>query len=154
MNKGALNLEGNCLFSGLYLNELIYYGLKSHEVDEFLYDAYEHVLYALTQNPTQTDLEIILRRFEWDFLMACGYQLLFTQEAHSYKPIVESYYYTFIPGEGFVSAEKGIPGAHLLSLGNQELFDPAVLKTAKFIARKAIDHALSGQAIRTRELIK
>lgn len=148
----SLVLMGDSLFAGLYVNELIYHGMQPLDPCASLYDAYVETLQALTNVITRLDIEKILRRFEWHFLSTCGYELSFTHEALTEKPVEIHSHYNFIPGEGFVLTSKGIPGECIIAMANDELDDPLVLKAAKWIMRRAIDHALGGKRIKAREL--
>ncbi len=148
----SLVLTGDALFSGLYLNELIYHGLYQHDPSPSLYDAYTQTMQALTQAVSRQDIEKILRRFEWYFLSSAGYEFSLTHEAATHQPILKDCFYDFIAGEGMVLATKGLSGQSILALANNELDDPMVLKAAKWIMRRAIDHALGGKRIKAREL--
>lgn len=149
-----LNLIGQNLFAGLYVNELLYHALRPQDQNAELYDVYKHTLHALTEVTEQLALEILLRRFEWTLLAACGYQMSLTHDARSGLMIIPEGQYTLIVGEGFIIVEQGICGAHILALAEGKLDDPLVLKSAKRIMRRAIDHALGGRSIKSRELYR
>ncbi len=68
----SLYLEGNALFSGLYVNELLYYALSPMYPDLELFDAYLQTVYGLASAQDKSAIESLLRRFEWSLLMACG----------------------------------------------------------------------------------
>jgi len=146
----SLVLTGDSLFSGLYVNELIYHGLYPLDPSPSLYDAYMQTLHALTQVVLRLDIEKILRRFEWQFLLSCGYVFSLTHEALIQRPVLHDCFYNFIAGEGFVLATQGISGQSIIALANDELDDLIVLKAAKWIMRRAIDHALNGKPIKAR----
>lgn len=149
----SLVFAGQNLFVGLYINELLYHGLQQNEPEVALYDAYEAILSALTLTDDRLIVEAMLRRFEWIFLSVCGYQLSFTYDAHL-SPILADKHYTFIPNEGFICTEKAIPGHHILAFRDNVMEDLAVLKSAKWIARRAIDFALGEKRILARELVR
>ena len=145
-------LQGISLFSGLYVNELLYYALSpSSPVDE-LFNAYLTTLNGLALNSDRLAVEPLLRRFEWVLLKNCGYSFSFTQEACTGELIIPDHYYHFVAGEGFIAASKGIPGEHLLALSEDNLSEEAVLKSAKRIMRQAIDHLLGGREIQARNI--
>jgi len=148
----VVRLEGSALFSGLYLNELIYYGLKPFDIHEELYAAYQSSLNLLSSVKGKLDVEAILRRFEWSLLNHCGYAPDFTLEARGMDAVRPEFYYQYIAGEGLYKAERGIPGKHILALAHDNLDDPETLKTAKYIMRKAIHHFLDGREIKSRAL--
>lgn len=148
----SLPLEGHYLFAGLYVNELLYHALGPLDAYPRLYEAYTATLFALCHASDQVALEIVLRRFEWALLAAIGYGLSLTHEARTGLPIVSSQQYVLIAGVGLIGAEQGMKGAHLLALSDDALTESDVLKTAKKIMRIAIDHALGGKKIKTRDL--
>lgn len=149
-----LALEGNSLFSGLYINELLYYALSPVYSDADLFNAYLMTLNGLALSHERLVVESLLRRFEWALLKACGYSFSFTQEARTGVLVATDTYYQFVAGEGFVFASKGIPGEHLLALADDNLNEVVYLKSAKIIMRQAIDHLLGGREIKARQLYK
>ncbi len=149
-----LCLAGQNLFAGLYVNELLYHALRPQDPSVELYDTYQHTLHALTDVTEPLVVEIILRRFEWSLLAACGYQMSLTHDVRSGLSIAPENNYALIVGEGFIVADQGICGAHILALAAGKLDDPFVLKSAKRIMRRVIDHALGGRHIKSRELYR
>lgn len=142
------------LFSGLYINELLYHALRVQDPHPDLYDAYVTTLQNVSLSTTQMDLEPILRRFEWKVLTSTGYAMSLTHDASTHHPIVATHHYRFQAGMGFLQAQEGILGADILALANDDLQAPHILKTAKFIMRQALAHALGGKTIKSREFFK
>jgi DNA repair protein RecO (recombination protein O) len=149
-----IHLPGQNLFAGLYINELLYHALKPHDPHATLHTAYTLALQALMMASNRFAIEMVLRRFEWELLSSCGYHMSLTHDARSTKPIMAHHFYRFIVGEGFVLAEEGVSGAHLIALSQNKLDDLAVLSMAKQIMRRAIDHALGGKEIKARALYR
>ena len=149
-----LHLAGQCLFAGLYVNELLHLALRPHDAHANLYIAYRYALEAISMSQERLVIEVVLRRFERTLLTSCGYYLDFTHDAYSQQPIVDKRYYHFIAGVGFVLAEEGIRGAHIIALNEDRFDDVAVLKEAKRIMRCAIDHALDGKILKARALYR
>lgn len=147
-----LQLESNSLFSGLYINELLYYALSPVYPDAELFNAYLMTINGLALTQDRLVVESLLRRFEWILLKSCGYSFSLIQEARTGVAIIADAYYQFVAGEGLVSASKGFPGEYLLALADDNLSEPAYLKTAKIIMRQAIDHLLGGREIKARSL--
>lgn len=147
-----LTLRGHALFSAWYINELLYYLLKPLSPEASLYQAYSHTLHALATTSDQLAVEVLLRRFEWALLKACGYCFSWTQEAARGDPIVASACYQWVAGQGFLLANQGIPGEHLIAIAADNFSEIAYLKSAKIIMRKAIDHLLCGKKIQARAL--
>jgi DNA repair protein RecO (recombination protein O) len=146
-------LSGQYLFAGLYLNELINYTLSVNQAEPAVFSAYEDTLRGLAQQPNAPALEALLRRFEWQLLVAAGVSISLTHTADDdTTPIQADNYYRLIPGAGFQSAVQGFSGAHILALARDELSNLEVLRTAKRIMRLAIDHLLNGQPLQSRRL--
>ena len=150
----SLDLKGHSLFAGLYINEIIYHGLRQLDPSPVLYDAYEHALYALARVSQRLEIEAILRRWEWQFLLSCGYAFSLTHEAVSQHAIEPEKYYDFIAGDGLILSleNTGVPGQCIIAMANNELDHPVTLRVAKWIMRRAIDHALDGKTIKARKL--
>jgi DNA repair protein RecO (recombination protein O) len=135
---------GKNLFSALYMNELLHYTLRPQDPDV--------TLKALSRAEGRLSIEAILRRFEWVFLKACGYEISFTHDARTAQLISDKNFYRLVPGEGFILVDKGISGAHLMAMADDDLSDAMVLNASKKIMRQAIDYALDGRVIRARAL--
>ena len=148
----SLTLARDNLFAGLYVNELLYHALKEQDAYSELYDTYTQTLHALMTALDRFAVEMILRRFEWALLCACGYSMSLTHEIEDARPIAAENRYQFIVGEGFIRDERGLPGTDILALAQGCLDNRSVLKTAKSIMRLAIDHLLDGRPIKAREL--
>jgi DNA repair protein RecO (recombination protein O) len=147
-----LELRGDALFSGLYVNELLYYVLKPVYADASLFDAYWATLNDLAKALGKHDVEAVLRRFEWALISACGYSFSLTDDAATGAAITAEGVYRFEAGLGFIPHGSGILGAHILALAEDNLADLACLKSAKLIMRQAIDHLVGGREIKARAL--
>ncbi|ARG99813.1 DNA repair protein RecO [Legionella micdadei] len=152
IQREIIALAGNSLFAGLYVNELVFYALRPMESCPELFKVYQDTLQGLAVLHDRVAIEVLLRRFEWALLFACGYGVSFTQEAHSVTPINAHQFYQFVPGEGFVLAGTGILGEYILALAQGQLNQLDVLKAAKFIMRQAVDHLLGGRELKSRKL--
>ncbi|PJD96926.1 MAG: DNA repair protein RecO [Legionella sp.] len=148
----ALQLKGISLFSGLYLNELIYHALKKTESEPRLFQAYHMALNHLALTQESKKIEKVLRRFEWVLLQACGHHFSLAEEGITGEPVRAGRCYQYQSGIGLILADKGIPGAHLLALAVDDLSEDAFLKSAKQIMRHAIDNLLEGKEIKARSL--
>jgi DNA repair protein RecO (recombination protein O) len=145
VQAAAQQIKGKALFAGLYVNEILYYALKPFDPQPELFEAYQQTMQGLLAVRERLAIEILLRRFEWALLKACGYSLAFGDAT------VEDYY-RFVPEEGFIAADTGIPGTDILALSEGRLETLSVLKTAKFIMRQAIHHLLDGRELKSRAL--
>ena len=140
------------LLAGLYVNELLYLAQCQNDPVESLYIQYEKTLLGLSSAPEKIFLESLLRRFEWHLLCVMGYPMSLTQDARSLRLIESSCFYVWVSDRGFIQAERGFLGAHLLAFAADELDDPAVLLSVKQIMRQALSHALGGRSLLTRDL--
>lgn len=147
-----LSLKGTSLFAALYLNELLYYALCPLEAHPQLHDLYQYTLQALTVLSERSAIEVVLRRFEMRLLLDCGYALCLTEEAVTKQAIAADKQYLFTPGHGLTAADKGLKGADIVAMAQDKLEDIAVLKTAKWIMRRAVDHLMAGREIKARLL--
>src|SRR3990167_7217496 len=84
----SLTLTGHSLFASLYVNEIIYHGLYPFDSHPMLYDAYTYTVQQLTTTTHRQDIEALLRRFEWQFLLSCGYSFSLTHEAFTQNLIM------------------------------------------------------------------
>ncbi|MDI9818549.1 MULTISPECIES: DNA repair protein RecO [unclassified Legionella] len=152
-NALPLELKGNRLFAALYINELLYYLLSPLESQIELFDVYLETLHGLAAAMDNLTIEILLRRFEWALLLACGQQVSFTREANSTHLINSNLNYQFVANEGFIPANEGyIAGKEILALAQGCFNEVRTLKVAKFIMRQAIDHLLGGRELKSRAL--
>ena len=150
----TLPLSGTALLAGWYLNEIINLSLRQADVVTVLFDGYGLSLHALALAQENLTVEKILRRFECQLLQIIGYALCFTHVADLAQPIIAGKYYVLQMGRGFILAEKGIPGEHLLAIACDCLDDVKVLHSAKIIMRQALHHALDGVPLHTRNLFR
>lgn len=149
----SLSLEKYNLYACLYLNELIYYLLKPLDAYDRLYDLYVNTLYGLQDAKNKTSIEILLRCFEWELLIATGYGVSLTHDANTGITIKDDTRYNFIPGLGLIESTDGILGKYLYKVANNIFDEEKTLKVSKFIMRKALDYCLNGREIKARSLL-
>lgn len=157
-NLAPIQLQGNRLFSGLYVNELLTRLLHNQEEHKQLYRAYQDALLGLQGG---NDIEPILRQFEMRLLAELGYALNLEEDCVSHQPIQADRQYRFKPDIGFetaVSADSSIQqqdyysGAHLIALRSLDLTDGAAAKTAKRLLREALLAHLGDKPLHSRYL--
>jgi len=153
---GAIHpLKGECLFSGMYLNELLIRMLHRHDPYPTLFAAYGETLALLAGT---RKVEEGLRRFELTLLDELGYSFDLTSEGESGEAVAPDRWYQFRPGSGLVQrrdvTEPGVPaycGADLLAMASGEI-SGAVAVTAKRLLREALGEHLEGQPLKSRDL--
>jgi DNA repair protein RecO (recombination protein O) len=94
-------LQGEALFSGFYLNELLLRVLHRHEANATLFGAYAEAIGGLGGGG---DIEPILRRFEFVLLDELGYAVDLEHDALSGRALDPELDYRLDPQRGFVAA--------------------------------------------------
>jgi DNA repair protein RecO (recombination protein O) len=156
MNGAACFLQGNMLFNGIYLNELIV-KLLLQRFDPYpkVFALYKETLSQL-QNVAHDQQQKILRIFEKEFLVELGYGLQLNKETTGVQIDPNQYYY--YRDQGFMSCEKNIPnpcvfkGSHLLAIEKNNYEDIEILRAARRLMRLAIGSLLGNAQLKSREL--
>ncbi|MCP4046515.1 MAG: DNA repair protein RecO [Gammaproteobacteria bacterium] len=140
-------LQGQSLYCGIYLNELLM--RLSHRGDPHIevFERYRHVLSELASElPPQP----LLRVFEKHLLEAIGYAMLLDRECKSGVDVLPQNWYDYRPDSGPVlSAGPGrnrISGAALLALHAENL-QPANLPELRMLMRSVIGYHLGGKPL-------
>lgn len=134
-------LQGEYLFAGLYVNELLMRLLLKESPCDFLFHAYEKVLQDLRN---QKDLWICLRLFEKTLLKALGYELNLTFDAHTGEVIEPDAQYIYLLEKGPVRIEQVSTddyvflGKSLLDLAQDNLQDRNSCKQVKQLLKQAL----------------
>jgi len=150
-----LTLTANHLYSGFYLNELLVRLLPEMDRHNGLYFAYEQSLDAL-QN--KSDIEPLLREFEFRLLAELGYGLDFSTDARTERAIETQGFYECHVQEGFFSAAQDIPeqfllkGEWLLAIAAGDYSDPATRLAAKHLSRRMLKPLLGSRPLNSRQL--
>jgi DNA repair protein RecO (recombination protein O) len=150
---GMANLQGEALLCGFYLNELLVRLLPRDDPAPAVFDAYARALLALGEG---TAREAALRRFECVLLRELGYGMDLVQDAQA-QPITPGRYYSPVPGRGFVLTDgddpQAVSGLTLLHLAQDALESERTLLEAKRLNRTLLHAQLSGQALKTRQIL-
>lgn len=145
-------LDGNALFSGMYLNELLIRLLPAEDAHPAMFDHYVATLPALA---AKRPLEPILRAFEWRLLTELGYGFALDQDI-SGKPIDSACLYRLLPDTGLEPVGLFQPGlfngAELLAMAEADWNVPGALAAAKRLMRQALAPHLGGRPLVSREL--
>lgn len=156
----ALNLQGQRLFSAMYINELLTRLLHNYVDHKPLYLAYQDTLLSLQGD---AELEVLLRKFEIDLLAELGYGINFETDCESSSPLVPDRDYRFLPDIGFTpsgddehgqSADIIFRGADLIQLGALDFSRPQVLTAAKRLLRTALAAHLGDKPLHSRSLFR
>lgn len=155
LNGAPNRLMGECLLSGLYLNELMMRVLPKHDPHLDLYAIYCHTLQTLQGEKLQLKT---LRLFEKKLLEELGYGLQLQSDITNMEAFVADGYYRFLPEHGFERCLEPsnqptiFLGKSLLSLAAEELDDEISLRDAKRLMRLALSPMLGQQKINSRQL--
>ena len=147
-------LQGERVFSGLYVNELVARLLERDDAAPEVWTAYETVLGALSVEET---VEPALRRFEVALLEACGYGLVLDLTADTDEPVQPGRRYAYVPERGAVSgsptvAHREVSGDTLRALAGEGSWNPACLGEAKRLMRFLLEQYLGGKPLAARSL--
>jgi DNA repair protein RecO (recombination protein O) len=150
-------LQGERLFSGLYLNELLYRLLQRQDPHPGLFARYGQALEALGQDGAA---DTILRGFELHLLAELGYAFDPGRDATTQEPVREEAWYHYSEGLGVVECRSNtpvpggrFPGADLRAIAAGD-FSGAAATTAKRLLRRVIAGHLGGRPLHTRELFR
>jgi DNA repair protein RecO (recombination protein O) len=143
-------LKGECLLSGLYLNELLMRVLHKFDPHPEVYTIYQQTLLELQGVKLE---QKTLRLFEKKLLEIIGYGLLLQCGD---QPFQADKYYQFHREHGFEISEESGPatflGKSLIALATEKLEDEASLRDAKRLMRLALAPLLGQHILQSRQL--
>lgn len=152
-------LNGDALFCGYYLNELLMHLLPREDAHEQLFDRYGEILGHLASDPAGTVRETDLRRFEKALLQELGYGLtLDTDQAG--QAVEPAALYTYQIEHGPLRLHHSDPspttvrGQTLLDLAAENYTEPRSKLEAKQLMRMLLAHYLGGVDLETRKIFK
>ena len=148
-------LRGDCLFCGLYCNELLMQFLQRADPHPGLFEHYGQLLAELAASEAP---QARLRRFELHLLEAAGFGLQLDREAGGGRPVAADAWYEYVPESGPVrlgpdaaTADRRISGAALLALQSGDI-DAEHLPQLKRLMRGLIRHYLGGRKLKSQSL--
>ena len=152
-------LQGEALFVGFYINELLCRLLPEYIPHEDLFEQYENLISGLGAH---VDPEPYLRIFELSLLDEMGYGLNLYTDSDTGNVLDPDGEYFFQPGEGFTrlkqksgqSAPRVFSGAHLLAIAGRQFSAKPVRQSAKRLMRMALALHLGNKPLLSRELFK
>lgn len=154
----AVALEGQALYCGFYLNELLMRLLHRHDPHESLYGHYRSALFALGE---ESGHEAVLRVFERRLLADLGYGLVLDHDVSDKLPIEPNVVYDYIPDQGPVRLKNPdldrvrgvrVRGSTLRALTAESLETPEALREAKHLMRVALGRHLGDKPLHSRRL--
>ncbi len=157
----GLLLQGERLFAGFYLNELLVKLLHGHEPEPAVFQVYAQTLTLLGAG---AEVEPLLRKFELRLLDSLGYGLQFDHDADSGEELVEEGWYYLQADSGFVrqlqvpasdadAVRAGLfPGLELQRIATADFMLASTRKHAKRLLRQVLQQHLGGREISSRQL--
>lgn len=150
----AYFLQGNNLFSAIYLNELLVKLLQRFDPYPTLFKAYQSSLLQLQNSKNES--QKILRIFEKQLLAELGYGLHLSQETTG-KNVHADKFYSYTLDKGLVSCARGtgsdiFRGSHLLAIERNHFESKEILKDARRLLRLALGGLLGNYTLKSREL--
>ena len=158
----SYSLSGGMLYCGLYLNELLQRLLPVDEENLAVFESYQYAVRQLAKLRNTSEVEPILRIFEFSVLKCLGFAVQFTETSPEGKPVQVAENYFFISGQGLVTAhdEARMPGAlqvsgqALLAIDSEDYASVETRKVAKAIARRSLAPLLGNRPLKSRELFQ
>ncbi len=152
---GPLQLSGEALLAGYYLNELLLHFLHRHDPQPEIYAAYSESIRALASSG---NVAWHLRLFEIELLRQLGYALELEREAGSDQPLVENRFYDYRFETGPVRVEHAegnliFSGAELMAIGARQFDTPSGLRAAGRLLREVIAFHLGGKELKSRRVL-
>jgi DNA repair protein RecO (recombination protein O) len=152
----VLELRGERMFSGMYVNELLVRLLHQHDAHPKLFAAYARTLQALAGSAA---LDTLLRHFEFTLLHELGYRFDLNVDGASGAQVREDLWYHYDPDCGLVASRgaatdpsrPAFAGSDLLVMAGGEFGGPVRL-TAKRLLRQALATHLGDAPLRSRDL--
>lgn len=151
----ATELKGECLYCGLYINELLMRLLHQHDAHDTLFTRYSQ---CLQQLETGDAVQTALRLFERDLLSELGYGLVLDHDIQDQSVIEPDVNYDYIIDAGprrlGVAPASGVivKGSSLVALSAGRL-DAESHSEIKHLMRSIIDAQLDGKPLHSRTMM-
>ncbi|MEJ2610073.1 MAG: DNA repair protein RecO [Candidatus Thiodiazotropha sp.] len=151
-----LSLQGERVYCGFYINELLMRLIERGDPYPLLYDCYGENLARLASDEPADQC---LREFELQLLAELGYGLLLNYTADTNKLIESDLLYEYHLEQGPVLSLSGqselkIHGRTLICLHNREPLDKLGMREAKRLMRRILAHYLGDRPLKSRELFQ
>ena len=158
LNGDPYRLQGECLFAGFYLNELMMALLHKWDPHPNLFLMYGNTIKSLQE---QTLQEKYLRAFEKFLLEELGYGVLPKSKSQLLATFSAEKYYRFIPEHGFTVTEIAdvsqvrtniFSGNSLIAIAQEKWDQDDALSAAKRLMRYVLAPLLGAKQIYSRQL--
>ena len=147
----TVSLQGEALYCGLYLNELLVRLLHRDDPQPDLVNAYETALELLAV--ADSPLDVVLRHFEMRLLDAMGYALTLQHDIQD-QPLQAGRRYRLLPDQGLVVDASGpYAGAILNDIASGHWHDDS-RRIARDLMREALAPHLGDRPLVSRSLFR
>jgi len=148
-----LQIEGDALICGFYINELLMRLLPKEDPHETLFDFYHQTMELLSK---KDNLSVTLRRFELRLLQELGYELpLVNDENGALVNSDKIYYYEVGYGPSVTkNSTQGVPllGKTLIDMNSDDYRDPKTEIQSKQLMRYLIGHYIGDKPLNSKQL--
>ncbi len=142
---------------GMYLNELTMNLMPRHMPNPAFFRCYEQTLLQLSE---KINIELALRKFEFNLLSALGYGLQLDYDAENDSAVSPERHYYYHNEKGPVACKpnqstKGmISGRTLIALRTWDHIDAGMMREIKWMLQGVLSFHLNGKRLYTRKLLK
>jgi DNA repair protein RecO (recombination protein O) len=152
----AIELRGDSLLGGFYLNELLLRLVPRGDHNEEIMSCYSSCLGRLAENRNPARA---LRIFEIELLEALGYRLDLEHDYRTGESIDPNREYCFENEGGLTASDTnaampGYSGKHLISLRERLLDDSESLRAARRLLAGALHVHLGERPLKTRDVMR
>ena len=144
-------LQGEALYCGLYLNELLARLMPRHDPHPSLFDGYEAALSLLADASLPAD--VVLRHFEFRLLDELGYGLTLDRDEHG-AALQPGGRYHWLPDRGLVADDRGPYQADILDDIVAGHWHDDARRHARDLMREALAPHLGGRPLVSRSLFR
>jgi DNA repair protein RecO (recombination protein O) len=155
-NGVSVQIRGDCLLGGLYINELLMRVLPKFDPQPLLYTNYQNTLLELQRDYLE---QKVLRLFEKNLLEELGYGIPLKYDAKTQAEFVAEEHYRFHPEHGFElcnakdKTEVSVfSGKSLLAIAADMLEEENCLRDCKRLMRLAMAPLLGERPLQSRKL--
>ena len=148
-----LQIEGDALICGFYINELLMRLLPKEDPHEQLFDFYHQTMKLLSM---KNHLSVTLRRFELRLLQELGYELPLTNDENG-APIDPNKIYNYEVGYGpseIKNSSEGVSlqGKTLIDMAVDDYKDHTTEMQSKQLMRYLIGHYIGEKPLNSKQL--
>jgi DNA repair protein RecO (recombination protein O) len=148
-----LQIEGDALICGFYINELLMRLLPKEDPHETLFDFYHQTMELLSK---KDNLSVTLRRFELRLLQELGYELPLINDENG-ESINPNKTYSYEVGYGPIETKNSTQGIALLGktlidMASDDYRDPKTEIQSKQLMRYLIGHYIGDKPLNSKQL--